>query len=67
MSINEIIEHYHLNMKKFSVRFGIPYRTVQNWCNGSSQCHEWMLRLFLFALKRGYWYNSKENRENIGV
>jgi predicted XRE-type DNA-binding protein len=37
-SIKDIIKEAGLSQKKLAERFGIPYRTVQNWCGEINQC-----------------------------
>lgn len=37
-SVKEIIDEVGLNLTKLSKRFGIPYRTVQDWCAGRREC-----------------------------
>lgn len=34
MTIRELLATYHLTQAAFSQRFGIPIRTVEDWCRG---------------------------------
>lgn len=46
--IKEIREERGLNMKQAAEGIGIPYRTWQNWENGSRKCPEYLERLIRF-------------------
>lgn len=37
-TIAELIEKYGLTQTSFAQYFGIPRRTVQNWCGGQREC-----------------------------
>lgn len=37
-TIPELIEKYGLTQTSFAQYFGIPRRTVQNWCGGQREC-----------------------------
>lgn len=37
-TIPELIEKYRLTQTGFAQYFGIPLRTVQNWCGGQREC-----------------------------
>lgn len=38
-----IQHHYSMSIKQISDRFSIPYRTVQNWANGTRQCADYII------------------------
>lgn len=44
-SIKDIMEYYNLSIKDISVRFDIPYRTVQNWAGGVSSPPSYVIKL----------------------
>lgn len=50
MGIKEMREAVGLNMTELSELLGIPYRTIQNWENGSRSCPEYVLQLIEFRL-----------------
>ena len=54
-SIEMIKYKYSLNIKKISDRFDIPYRTVQNWCNGSRTCPGYIIKMMdeILSKERG--------------
>lgn len=37
-SVKEIAAAAGLSQRKLSERFGVPYRTAEDWCAGKSQC-----------------------------
>lgn len=42
MTIREICEKYDLSQTELAKRFGIPLRTVQNWCTGQRMPPEYL-------------------------
>lgn len=40
-----------MNMADFAKSMGVPYRTMQKWCNGIQPCREYILRLIAYKLK----------------
>jgi DNA-binding transcriptional regulator YiaG len=40
-----------MNMADFAKSMGVPYRTMQKWCNGTQPCREYILRLVAYKLK----------------
>lgn len=50
-----------MSIKEFSERFGIPYRTVQDWKLGNYKCPSYVLSLFVEYFDREL--NSKYNAE----
>ena len=38
MDMRDIVEYSGMKMSEFSERFVIPYRTLQDWCNGTNNC-----------------------------
>lgn len=56
LNVNSILTAYNMNMKQLSDRFGIPYRTVQNWCadgNNKRTCPDYVLKMMIEILERG--------------
>lgn len=51
MTIRELLDTYHLSQTAFSQRFGIPLRTVQDWCRGLRTPPAYVVRLIEEALK----------------
>lgn len=49
--IKETREELGMNMKQAAEIVGIPYRTWQNWENGSRKCPEYLEKLIEFYLK----------------
>lgn len=45
MTIKELIKKYNYSIKGISERFGIPYRTVQNWSSGQRDCAEYIIKM----------------------
>ena len=39
-----------MNMADFAKSMGVPYRTMQKWCNGTQPCREYILRLIAYKL-----------------
>ena len=50
VDFKSLLEQSGMNMKQFSERFNIPYRTVQNWSSGERQAPEYVLELLKFRL-----------------
>lgn len=42
ITVKEMVEAVNLSMTDFARRSGIPYRTVQDWCNGQRSCSVWV-------------------------
>lgn len=40
-----------MNMADFAKSMGVPYQTMQKWCNGTQPCREYILRLIAYKLK----------------
>lgn len=39
-----------MNMADFAKSIGVPYRTMQKWCNSTQPCREYILRLVAYKL-----------------
>lgn len=52
MTINDIVKMSGMTMAEISRRFGIPYRTIQDWSAGKRTPPEYVLRLLDEALKK---------------
>lgn len=44
-AIPELIEQYGLTQTSFAQYFGIPRRTVQNWCGGQRECPPYVIAM----------------------
>ena len=44
-TIPELIEQYGLTQTSFAQYFGIPRRTVQNWCGGQRECPPYVIAM----------------------
>lgn len=51
VQMKEIIEATSMTMKEFAEYFSIPYRTLQNWCNGDRKPPKYLIELILYKLK----------------
>ena len=40
-SVSEIAKAAGLSQRKLAERFGIPYRTMENWCAGTNKCPDY--------------------------
>lgn len=45
MTVQEICEKYNLSQTALAKRFGIPLRTVQNWCTGKRIPPEYVVNM----------------------
>lgn len=45
MTINDILTKYGLSMAEINRRYGIPYRTLQNWKEGKREAPDYVLNL----------------------
>lgn len=43
MTFAELIERSGLKLTELAARFGIPYRTLQNWKSGSRPCPQYII------------------------
>lgn len=51
-AIKKIMSEYNLNIKGISDRFKIPYRTVQNWANGTRECPSYIIGMMIEILSK---------------
>jgi hypothetical protein len=51
MLFTELKQKSHMTLTQLSQYFGVPYRTVQNWAAGVSQCPEYLMKLFVYKLE----------------
>lgn len=51
MTFKEIRQASGMNQKQFSEYFGIPYRTIQHWDQGTRQCPKYLLELIQYKLE----------------
>lgn len=54
--IREICEQYELTQAGLAKRFGIPIRTVEQWCTGKRQPPDYVVRMIRTILE----YENKE-------
>lgn len=47
----QLKEETNLSWKAFSIYFGIPYRTVQDWYMGNRKMPEYLLRLMIYKVE----------------
>lgn len=45
MNIRELCEKYKISQSGLARRFGIPLRTVQNWCTGQRKAPEYVVSM----------------------
>lgn len=50
MTFQELRELSSMNMTQFAKYFGIPYRTVQDWNAGRSNCPPYLIDLMAYKL-----------------
>lgn len=50
MTIKELKEKSGMSLKEFAEYFGIPYRTMQNWVAGNTQCADYIVRMMHYKL-----------------
>lgn len=41
-SVKEIAAAAGMSQRKLAERFGIPYRTMENWCEGRRKCPDYV-------------------------
>ena len=41
-----------MNQREFGGYFGIPLRTIQNWCGSVNKCPEYLLDLMRYKLEK---------------
>lgn len=58
MTITEIRQSTGLNRTAFAAKYGIPYRTIDDWENGRRQPPEWLPEILEKAVK----YDTKEGQ-----
>ena len=56
LTIKELCREFHLTQRALADRFGIPYRTVQDWYAGRRQPPEYVVRIIRTILE----YEQKE-------
>ena len=54
MDIIKLREITGLNKKEFAGKYGIPYRTLQNWELGTRECPGYVLELLEFKVKSDF-------------
>lgn len=53
-TIKEIREYSGLSQAKFSEKYGIPKRTIENWESGSRKCPDYVVALLERAVKSDF-------------
>jgi|GEM_PF-5189021 len=51
MNMKDVVKRSGMNMREFSDRFFIPYRTLQAWCDDTNPCPLYTKLLLCDALK----------------
>lgn len=51
-TFRQMLDAYSLTLASASKRFGIPYRTVQNWASGERVPPDYVLRMMDIILRR---------------
>ncbi len=52
MTFTDLKQQSRMSLTQLSNYFGVPYRTIQNWAAGVSQCPEYLLNLLLYKMQR---------------
>ena len=50
LTVREICTAANLTQSALAARFGIPQRTVENWCTGSRACAPYIRRMMMECL-----------------
>lgn len=50
LTVRQIAEAAGLSHRKLAERFGIPYRTMEDWCAGRRDCAPYIRRMMLECL-----------------
>ena len=53
-TIKEIRKYTGLSQLKFSEKYGIPRRTIENWESGSRKCPDYVISLLERAVKSDF-------------
>lgn len=51
MTIKELLDHYKMTTADLSRRFGIPYKTIQNWKLGTRKCPAYVVNMMVELLE----------------
>ena len=51
MIFTELKQQSHMSLTQLSNYFGVPYRTIQNWAAGVSQCPDYLMTLFVYKMQ----------------
>ena len=49
--VRELCQEHGLTQRALATRFGIPIRTVEQWCTGKRRCPEYVVRMMAELLK----------------
>lgn len=52
MLFNELKKESGMTLTELSNYFEVPYRTIQNWAAGVSQCPTYLMKLFVYKMKQ---------------
>lgn len=52
MQFEELKKKSGMTLTQLSNYFGVPYRTIQNWAAGVSQCPEYLMNLFVYKMEQ---------------
>lgn len=50
LTVREICAAAHLTQSALAARFGIPKRTVENWCTNTNKCTDYTRRMMMECL-----------------
>lgn len=52
MLFSELKQKSGMTLTQLSNYFGVPYRTIQNWAAGVSQCPDYLMKLFVYKMEQ---------------
>jgi hypothetical protein len=52
MLFNELKQKSGMTLTQLANYFGVPYRTIQNWSAGVSQCPDYLMKLFVYRMEQ---------------
>lgn len=52
MLFNELKQKSGMTLTQLSNYFSVPYRTIQNWAAGVSQCPDYLMKLFVYKMEQ---------------
>lgn len=52
--VRRLVRNVNVPMVDIALQYGIPYRTVQEWCAGRRHPPEYVVRLLAYAMSSDY-------------